>query len=175
LPVRSKRALPIAVALLAMLAATAVFGTRLAMSRARERELRQGEIADFKALPAAAPYRFLMCPPDFCNVRPDATSPVFALPWEDLRDRWSELVAREKGLRLVAGDGDLGRLTYILQSPILRLPDLVTVQFVALGENTATFAVVSQPRYAWPDLGTNRARVEAWVRALEKAGGVRSR
>jgi len=139
------------------------------MGRSAQLEAREGEIAEFAELPASAANRFLMCPAQLCNVRPDMASPVFDVTWETLRDDWSEIVGHQRRVRLVAGDGDLGRITYIQRSPILHLPDLITIQFVPLEGARSTFAVVSQSRYPWPDLGANRARVEAWVGALVAA------
>ena len=159
-------ALPV---LLALAVGLALFATRAWMHRAAEWEVRAGEIADFADLPAGDASRFLACPPDYCNLRPDATVPVFDLPWEDLRDRWSAVVAVQPRLRLVAGDGDLTRITYIQASPLLGLPDLVTVQFVPLDEHRSSLAILSRSRYPLPDLGANAARVNAWLAALRKS------
>ncbi|HLY56421.1 MAG TPA: DUF1499 domain-containing protein [Stellaceae bacterium] len=166
---RSTRSRLLVCLVAALVAAMAVvFAVRLSMGHLSQLEAREGEIADFSALAPQAANRFLMCPKNYCNVPPDAASPVFDLPWEALRDRWSEMVAGQRGVRLVAGDGDLGKITYIQRSLVLHLPDVITIQFVPLGDSRSTFALVSQSRYDVPDLGANRLRVEDWVRRLKR-------
>jgi hypothetical protein len=150
-----------------VVAALGILLVRGAMGRTGELQAREGEIADFGDLPQAAANRFLMCPKTGCNIRADAESPAFDLPWEELRDAWSDLVAHQRRVKLVAGDGDLGKITYIQRSPLLHLPEVITIQFIPLGERRSTFAVVSQSRYFWPDLGSNKIRVETWVRQLQ--------
>jgi hypothetical protein len=145
-----------------------ILAIRIWLSRPAERVLLQGEIADFDQLPAQAPNRMLLCPPHFCNVMPDRISPVFDLPWKVLRDRWSDMVAGEPGVRLAAGDGDLGRITYIQRSPILHLPELITIEFIPLDDTHSSLALVSQSRYPIPDFGSNAQRVETWLRALRQ-------
>ncbi len=143
---------------------------RVFMSRTDEDWVRLGEVADFSHLPNVTPdARFLMCPRDFCNQMADADSPVFDLSVDDLRDRWTEMVAREPRLKLVAGDGDRTRVTYIQHSALLTVPDIVTVQFVAIDMNHATLAIQSQSRYPIFDFGGNRRRVRSWVHQLQRS------
>ena len=138
---------------------------RTFMGREAEDRLDAGETIDFHAL-TPAPSRFLMCPADFCNLRPNAESPVFEMGWQRLRDYWSETVAHQPRLKLVAGDGEMDKITYIQRGPLLLLPDLVTIEFVPLGPDRSTFAIASRSRYGHRDLRENRQRVEAWVGTL---------
>ena len=115
----------------------------------------------------AKPGRYLMCPADYCNRPPNATSPVFDMEWERLRDLWSEAVARQRRVKLVAGDGERRKITYVQHSAVLRLPDIVTIEFVDLPDGKSSFAIESRPRYGWLDFGTNEARVRDWVGLLQ--------
>jgi len=142
---------------------------RLFMSRSDEDWVRLGEVADFQHLANVAPgTRGLMCPQNFCNQAAD-DSPIFDLSVDDLRDRWTEMVAREPRLKLVAGDGDLTRVTYIQHSLLLTVPDIVTVQFIAVDAHHATLAIESQSRYPLFDFGGNRRRVRSWVHQLQRS------
>jgi hypothetical protein len=145
-----------------------LIGTRIFMGRDAEDRVAEGEIAEFGHLPAKAkPSRFLMCPQDYCSRAPDAVSPVFDMEWERLRDLWSETVARQRRVKLVAGDGERRRITYVQHSALLRLPDIVTIEFVDLPDGKSSFAIESRSRYGWLDFGTNAARVQTWVGLLQ--------
>lgn len=164
-----RRRLLVLLAVVATLA-VALAGIRAYLSRAAEDRIRKGEIVDFQAMPAQSPTpRFLVCPRDFCSAPADAEAPVFDVPWETLRDRWSAIVALQPRLRLVAGDGEMTRISYVQHSWLFQLPDLVTIEFVPLGEHRSTFAVVSQSRYGFYDFGANSQRIHAWLRQLREA------
>ncbi|HLZ68146.1 MAG TPA: DUF1499 domain-containing protein [Aliidongia sp.] len=141
---------------------------RIYLGREAEDRVAEGEIAEFGHLPAKAkPSRFLMCPPDYCSRAPDAVSPVFDMEWERLRDLWSETVAGQRRVKLVAGDGERRKITYIQHSALLRLPDIVTIEFVELPDGKSSFAIESRSRYGWLDFGGNAARVRDWVGLLQ--------
>ncbi len=150
------------------LLAVGLIGTRIFMGREAEDRVAEGEIAEFGHLPAVAkPSRFLMCPKDYCSRSPDALSPVFDMEWERLRDFWSETVARQRRVKLIAGDGDRRKITYVQHSALLRLPDIVTIEFVELPDGKSSFAIESRSRFGWLDFGTNAARVRDWVGLLQ--------
>lgn len=145
-----------------------LLATRIVMGREAEDRVADGEIAEFGHLAAKAkPGRFLMCPKDYCSRAPNADTPVFDMEWERLRDLWSETVARQRRVKLVAGDGDRRKITYVQHSAVLRLPDIVTIEFVDLPGGKSSFAIESRPRYGWLDFGTNEARVRSWVGLLQ--------
>ncbi|WP_189050337.1 DUF1499 domain-containing protein [Aliidongia dinghuensis] len=141
---------------------------RIVMGRDAEDRVAEGELVDFNHLPAVEKQgRFLMCPKDFCSRAPDAEAPVFAMEWEQLRDLWSEAVARQPRVKLVAGDGERRKIVYVQHSPLLRLPDIVTIEFVPLPDGKSSFAIESRARFGWTDFGGNAERVRAWVALVE--------
>jgi hypothetical protein len=145
-----------------------LIGTRIFMGREAEDRVADGEIAEFAHLsPKERPSRFLMCPSDYCSRAPNAASPEFDMEWERLRDLWSETVARQRRVKLIAGDGERRKITYIQHSAVLRLPDIVTIEFVELSDGKSSFAIESRSRYGWLDFGANEARVRRWVGLLE--------
>ena len=145
-----------------------LLGTRIVMGREAEDRVADGEIAEFGHLSAKAKSgRFLMCPPDYCSRPPNAASPVFDMEWERLRDLWSETVARQRRVKLVAGDGDRRKITYVQHSALLRLPDIVTIEFVDLPGGKSSFAIESRPRYGWLEFGSSETRVRDWVGLLQ--------
>ena len=149
----------------------AALGLRLYLGRAAEDRLRPDEIIDFSSRGSAGRDNvFAMCPAGLCEPPGDCTSPIFAVPRERLRDAWRAAIAAEPRITEVsAGVADPHRRIYVQRSAMLRFPDIVTVEFFALGEERSTIAVDSRSRYGRGDLGVNRRRVIRWMALLERA------
>lgn len=166
------RARPIVTGLLgAGLAALAlVAGVRVLMSRPDQDQLAPQERIDIAALRPPLPQTsFLACPPGYCAAaRPEQTTPAFAVPWQQLRDDWIKMIAAEPRVVPVEARSEGRRLVYIQHSAVFRFPDIVTVEFVALGSDRCGIALYSRSRYGRSDFGKNRERVECWLRRLEK-------
>ncbi|MBX6366342.1 MAG: DUF1499 domain-containing protein [Rhodospirillales bacterium] len=144
-----------------------VVGIRLWLGRAAELQVQPSEIVEFRALgPAARHNRFVMCPAEVCANVADAQSPVFEMSWERLRDYWNEAIAMQPRLELVAADPDGRKLTYIQRSLFFRFPDIITVEFMPVGESRSTLAIASHSRYGFSDFGVNEDRVETWASLL---------
>ena len=146
-----------------------ILATRIYMGREAEDRLDEVDVIDFADLaPSRSTSRFLMCPEQVCNLPSDAASPVFDMEWERLRGYWSEVVAHQSDVKLVSGDGELEKITYVQHTPLLRLPEIVTIQFYPVGEHGSTFAIESHSRYGLIGDGDNRRRVLTWVALLQR-------
>jgi len=142
---------------------------RIYMGREAEDRLAAGEAVSIAELRSPLPKpSFVACPPDYCSVAKAIISPVFELPWDRLRDYWIEVISGEKRLVSVAANSEPSRLDYIQHSPILRFPDIVTVEFVPLGPNRSSIAIYSRSRYGEYDFSKNRKRVERWLVLLQR-------
>ena len=147
-------------------------GLRLYLSRAGEGQLQPGEVIDFTARHSAGRSNvFAACPAGFCTPPADIESPVFAIGWERLLDYWRDVIAAQRDVTLVAEDRARRRFTYIQRSAMLRFPDVVTVEFVPLGEGKSTLAIDSRSRYGRGDFGVNRRRVTEWLGLLVETTG----
>jgi uncharacterized protein (DUF1499 family) len=145
---------------------------RLYLSREAEARLAAGDVVNFAARGSAGRINvFATCPDGFCTPAGDLASPVFALPWERLRDAWREIMAAQQNVVLVASERDATRLVYIQRSPFFRFPDIVTVEFVPLGAQRSSIAIDSRSRYGRGDFGVNRRRVTDWMALLEQMIG----
>jgi uncharacterized protein (DUF1499 family) len=60
------------------------------------------------------------------------------------------------------------RLILIQHSVLLRFPDVITVEFVALDADRSSLAIYSRARYGRGDFGVNRKRVQRWLSRLEQ-------
>ncbi len=142
---------------------------RIYMGSGAEDRLLPQEAVNIPGLRSPLPKTgFLSCPPDYCPAAEAVTSPVFDMPWDRLRDYWTEVISGEP--RLVRAVADLGprRYIYIKHSPVFRFPDIVTVELVPLGPNRSSVALYSRSRYGEYDFAKNRKRVERWLVLLQK-------
>jgi uncharacterized protein (DUF1499 family) len=158
---------PLAVTLLGV----AAFGLalRIYMGRDAENRLAPSEAVNLADLHSPLPRAgFLFCPPAYCPAAEAVASPVFPMPWERLRDYWTEVISGEKRVETVVADPDDRRFVYIQHSPTFRFPDIITVEFVQLGPNRSSIAIYSRSRYGHYDFGKNRRRVGKWLALLEK-------
>ena len=142
------------------------FALRMYLGRPAEDRLAQDEVVSIADLhrPLARP-SFLACPPGYCAAA-DMESPIFPMPWDQLREYWKEIA--EVAAITVVSEFEHRRAVYIQHSPIFRFPDIVTVEFVALGPERSSVAVYSRSRYGGYDFGTNRKRVERWLFQLQE-------
>lgn len=164
----------IALTIIGILAASGMagIGLRIYLGREAENKLTPDEVIDFGARGSAGRHNtFASCPPHFCAPSGDVQSPVFDMGWDRLRDYWVELIGAQKRVEQVAEDSERHRLTYIQRSPVLRFPDIVTVEFVPLGDGRSSLAIDSRSRYGRSDFGVNHRRVTSWMNLLEQMIG----
>ena len=109
---------------------------------------------------------YLACPPGYCAAA-DMPSPIFDMPWDQLREYWKEMIVETAAI-LVVSEFEQRRAVYIQRSPIFGFPDIVTVEFVALGPERSSVAVYSRSRYGGYDFAKNRKRVERWLFVLQE-------
>jgi len=157
-----------------LLVVFALVGLRLYLSRDGEDRLNRGEETDFAHLQFAHRENvYLLCPaePAICNQPADAISPIFAGGVDHLRTTLMSALATEPRLRLVSEDAVRHRLVFIQRSLVLRFPDIVTVELIALTGARSTLAILSRSRYGRKDFGVNAARVTRWIGKLTAAAG----
>jgi uncharacterized protein (DUF1499 family) len=85
-----------------------------------------------------------------------------------LAEYWAGLIAREPRIVAAFAEPEERRFVLIQHSAALRFPDVVTVEFVALGADRSSLAVYSRARYGSYDFGVNRRRVLAWLKRLQQ-------
>lgn len=144
---------------------------RLFMSRAGEDALQPGERVILAELRDPIPGNaFLACPAGYCAATA-LQSPVFALPVDQLVEKWTQVIAGEPGVVQVEGQPGAHRIVLIQHTPVLRFPDIITVDFVALAPDRSSLAIYSRARYGRGDFGTNRRRVLRWLDRLVRIVG----
>ena len=109
--------------------------------------------------------------PNHWLIRPvggDARPPNYRLDAPTLAKVVDEVVSAQPRTRLVAGSVASGHMTYLTRTPIMGYPDYVSFRVYAT-EMGASLAVFSRSRFGRSDLGANRARIEAWMEAIDAA------
>jgi uncharacterized protein (DUF1499 family) len=161
----------IAGATLAAVLILAAFGLalRVYMNAAGQNQLLPSERIAIAELRSPLPQpSFLACPPGDCRAGEAHASPVFAIPVPRLQELWRRTIAAEPRVVEVTADMRAGHFVYVVHTPLLGFPDIVTVEFVALGVDRSGIAVFSRSRYGRSDFGANRRRVERWLALLAK-------
>ena len=82
---------------------------------------------------------FLACPPSYCAATA-APSPVFNMNSEQLAEAMRRVLAEETEIFPVETAPGTRRLTLIQRTPLLRFPDIVAIEFIALGADRSSLA-----------------------------------
>ncbi len=93
--------------------------------------------------------------------------PVYPVPPEDLIVTFDAFAMAQPRVTRLAGSTAEGRITYIARTKWWGFPDYMTVEALALGPDRSTLAILSRLRFGGSDLGVNRARTDAWLRAFD--------
>lgn len=120
---------------------------------------------NWQQIDISTPNYDLRCPPDFCP-NPKAPSPVFDVPVDTLISAWKRVIARQPRVKLLDHDEKKACYDYAQRSKVFRFPDLITIQFIDLG-NQSSFAILSRSIIGYSDLGVNKKRVTTWIACLE--------
>jgi uncharacterized protein (DUF1499 family) len=102
---------------------------------------------------------------------PDA--PVFAASPEAMMEAIDAVAMASPRVSRLVGSVAEGHVTYVARSRLWGFPDYVTVKVLPEPETGGTtLAILSRLRFGGSDMGVNRARVEAWLGAVEdRLGG----
>ena len=98
----------------------------------------------------------------------DAASPVFHVGAAKLWRAWMDFAASKPRMVLRARDEHDWRSLHVQRSAVLRFPDLVRAEIVALGAERSSLILDSRSRFGCWDFGVNRRRVLCWVHDLEQ-------
>jgi uncharacterized protein (DUF1499 family) len=134
---------------------------------------RHAEPIDFANLElASSPNQYLVAPAGATpKAKPDAVSPVFAVPVDTLRDAVLAVTAEAPRFKVLDRSPDGMRMVLVQRSAILRFPDYINVEILPAGQDGSTLAVYSRSRFGYSDLGVNRARVEALLADVRRRVG----
>jgi uncharacterized protein (DUF1499 family) len=121
---------------------------------------------DWQQIKSTRPNQYLVCPPQHCH-QADAQSPAFNLAIGQLKHAWTTVINQQANTELATIDAATHTYRYIQRSRVFRFPDVITVQFIALGSGQTTLAIHSGALLGYYDFGVNRRRVKTWLKLLK--------
>ena len=121
------------------------------------------------ARPGANPNEYFAAPNGTTAAPADAETRLYPERPRALLARFDAIARAQPRTQVVAGDPGSLMITYVQRSRVFGFPDYLTVKAVATEGGTGLI-VWSRARYGRGDFGVNRARVEAWLAALDGGG-----
>ncbi len=118
-------------------------------------------------LPSTNNY-YLICPKGFCNVQPNEYTPIYNVSAEDLFNAWNQMLAKQLYVNIIGTIPAKAQYIYVQKSQFFGFPDYITVQFIAVSDNSSTLAVYSRSRYGLYDFGINKKRLQSWIAQLNQ-------
>jgi uncharacterized protein (DUF1499 family) len=116
----------------------------------------------------ATPNSFRVLAPGSTPGPEEMVSPVFAVPPAALLQAFDKMALSQPGTERLAGTADgQGFVTYVQRTALVAYPDYVSVRAVPVGDGQSALVILSRSRFGKSDLGVNRARITAWLEALD--------
>jgi uncharacterized protein (DUF1499 family) len=79
-----------------------------------------------------------------------------------------DAIAREHSATMrLAGSINDNHITYVVRSKWFGFPDYLTIKTIPTYTGGSTLSILSRSRFGQSDLGVNRARLDAWLKAIE--------
>ena len=125
------------------------------------------QIIDFATLKAPnKPNWFLLCEENFCEgSKTNMVPPLFDQPADELKGRLETLLLEVPNAEVRLDDGN--QMDVLVRTPIMRWPDIISVQVVPLENDKSTIRIYSRSIYGRSDLGANKTRVIHWLKRLQ--------
>jgi uncharacterized protein (DUF1499 family) len=76
--------------------------------------------------------------------------------------RLDKIIMATPRTQVLAGSVTKGMVTYVTRSLVFGFPDYTTVQ-----QDAGSLKIYARQRFGRSDIGVNKARVEAWINALQ--------
>ncbi len=125
----------------------------------------QGAVDFTRLARRVSPNDALACPPGLCAAAvPDIVSPVWDVPYHELRERLRTAVLATKGEAVQVAEAIPGRGDrFVVRTPLMRFPDTVDVMVLPAEGGKSTVAIYSRSLIGRSDLGANLARIKGWL------------
>lgn len=115
----------------------------------------------------ATPNTALAAPAGFAPT-PDIQTRRYPVPAGVLYDTLRAVAAAEPRTYLAAEYPNRRQSHYVVRSAVFNFPDLITVAAMDEASGASTLLLWSRSVYGQSDLGVNRARLTAWLAALDR-------
>lgn len=125
-------------------------------------------LVDFANLtPPDKPNYYLVCPRNYCHVKPNAYSPVYDVGVEALEKIVTQYILSRPRTKALESDAEKNQYIYVQRSLIFRFPDYISVEYLSLDSHKSTLAIYSRSKYGYSDFGVNKRRVQKWLKGID--------
>lgn len=110
---------------------------------------------------------YLVCPLYLClSTEPDAEPREFDVQANRLRAILLEYIDHQSSVKMLGFDPVHQQFDFSDQDPTMRLPDIITIKIIELGEQRSTLAIYSRSVSGFTRDGANKRRVDHWMNML---------
>ena len=113
------------------------------------------------------PNQFLLCPAGLNDEEAHQVAPEYLVSESNLKSAWIRVLEAVPRLERLTWDEEAGYFDLVQRTAFFRFPDRITTQIVSVPKNRSSLAIYSRSTYGYSDLGVNKARIEAWLSALD--------
>jgi len=113
------------------------------------------------------PNTYLVAPQLLLVTTVDREAPQYSIDVAVLAKAFDDFIIRQSNVAVVAGSVDEGWITYVQRSAFWRIPDYITIKFIALEGGASTVIIWSRSRFGNGDMGVNKARIDEWLSNFE--------
>ena len=112
------------------------------------------------------PNNYYVAPQSMVDADVDLEAPVYSASAEVMATAFEQYVLTQPNVSLVAGGAAESAFTFVQRTPVLRMPDYISVKFINFEDGGSTIAIFSRSRFGYGDMGVNKARVDLWLQSL---------
>ena len=96
----------------------------------------------------------------------DREAPIYTASAQVMARAFDDYVTTQPSVTRIAGSVEEAWLTYVQRTPVLRMPDYISVKFIDFEDGGSTVSIYSRSRFGYGDMGVNKARVDLWLQSL---------
>jgi len=115
----------------------------------------------------ATPNSWRVAPPGQSPGAAGTQSPVYRATPAELMAAFDRIATAQPETERLAGTPEVGFITYVQRTPLVKYPDYISVKAVDLGEGMSALAILSRSRFGRSDMGVNKARITEWLKGLK--------
>lgn len=154
------------IAIYLVLAVIFVFGAFYLRAVTAGHDIDEWHVDPFNVVRPVSPNTYYVAPQGMVEATVDLAAPVYDAPSAIMAKAFDEFVLTQPNTIRLAGSAEEGWITYVQRTPVLRMPDFISVKFLDFEEGGSTMAIYSRSRYGYGDMGVNKARIDMWLQSL---------
>ena len=112
------------------------------------------------------PNTYYVAPQGMVEAKTDLGAPIYSAPAAIMAKAFDDFVLTQSNTIRLAGSVEEGWLTYVQRTPVMRMPDYISIKFIDFDDGGSTIAIYSRSRFGHGDMGVNKARVDLWLQSL---------